>query len=431
MVALALCGGCSARGLDFQSGVIVGDEDLASPAADLALPPPADLGAPGFPPAPGACAVVAVDAGSTLPVFELASVDAGQSVESIAVGDLDGDGHPDLVTANRNDFVTTASGDVETVSVILSAVGGGFQPQTKYWEPLYPTTVALGDFNHDGLRDLVTDTGMTLQVRLSAGHGLLSASTGYADNTRGAPGLVVVDVDGDGVLDLVSESLPTSPGGLQAIDLRRGRGDGTFTDRWTLNGAGGELMGGGDFDEDGRGDVVFASQETKTLGIALGQPDGTLLPGTIFALPQPSYPSALAVGDIDGDGHLDVALVVYTTDGPHAFLPCGLTVILGDGRGGFGCLSQYAARSCGWSVAIADVNRDGRADVIAADYSNGALMLYAGTGGGALAPAVAMQPSMPYPAAITATDLDGDGRIDLAVGSSMTANVSLLYNRTP
>jgi hypothetical protein len=42
-----------------------------------------------------------------------------------------------------------------------------------------------------------------------------------------------------------------------------------------------------------------------------------------------------------------------------------------------------------------------------------------------------MQPSMPYPAAITATDLDGDGRIDLAVGSSMTADVSLLYNRTP
>ena len=431
MVALALCAGCSARGVDIQSGVVGGDEDLALPTADLA-PSPADLGAPGFPPAPGACTVVAVDGGvGPTPVFELASVDAGQYVESIAVDDLDGNGHADLVTANRNDFVTTASGDIETVSVILSDADGSFQPQKKYWEPLYPTTVALGDFNGDGLPDLVTDTGMSLQVRLNAGHGLLDASTSYADNTRGALALVVVDVDGDGALDLVSDSLPTDPGGTQALDLRRGRGDGTFADRWTLSGVGGEMLGGGDFDEDGRGDVVFASQGTKTLGIALGQPDGTLLPGTILALPQPSYPSGLAVGDVDGDGHLDVALVVYSTDGPHAFLPCGLTVLLGDGHGGFSCLSQYAASNCGWSIAITDVNHDGRADVVAADYSDGALILYAGTAGGALAPAVPMQPSLPFPEAITAADLDGDGRIDLAVGSSMTATVSILYNRTP
>ncbi len=419
VLVATLVSGCASRSLDLESNVVVGPRDLSVvEMPDLATPPP-DLGGPTE---PASCGVGAGATAVTTPIFDQATLGAGSFVESIAVGDLDGDHFVDLVTANRNDFVDNA----ETISVLLSSGPGSFQPQVKYFEPLYPTTVVLGDFNHDARLDVATDTGSSLQVRLNAGGGMLGPSTSYVDNTRGAWACAAIDVDNDGNLDLVTESLPSSPGGSHAIDVRLGRGDGTFRDAWTLPGAGGEYMAGGDFNEDGYADVVYASQEARTIGIALGQPDGTMLVRGPWALPNAGYPQGLAVGDVDGDHHVDIVVASYNYNGPST-----VVVARGDGRGGVECVTSLPATRLPGAIAVGDFNRDGRVDLIVTDYGNDALDFYGGLGQGGFATPVPVVTGLGNPEALSVGDFDQDLVVDVAVGSSMTANVTLLLNRSP
>ena len=399
---------------------MVGPRNLAVVGLpDLATTPPPDLG--GGPMEPASCGATGTGAATT-PMFEQATLGAGAYVGSIAVGDLDGDHLVDLVTANRNDFV----GDVETICVLRSSGAGNYQPQVKYFEPLYPNTVVLGDFNRDGQLDVATDTGSSFQVRLNAGGGALGPSTSYVDNTRGAFAFVTIDVDNDGNLDFVTESFPSSPGGADAISVRRGRGDGTFGDTWTLAGAGGEYFAGGDFNEDGYADVVYASQEGRTIGIALGQADGTLSVRGPWALPNAGFAQGLGVGDVDGDHHLDIVVSSYNYNGPST-----MVVARGDGRGGVDCVTSLPAARVPGAIAIGDFNRDGRVDLIVTDYWNDALDFYGGLAQGGFADPVAVVTGLEKPEALSVGDFDEDQLLDVAVGSSSTANVTLLFNRSP
>ena len=208
VVFLSLSIGCANRALPEDPNLAVGPLDLsASPRPDLSVEEPPDLGSPPADlalPQLGSCSFASGGGNGAPPppVFDSTTVEAGAFVGSIGVGDLDGDGRLDLVTANRNDFEPPPAGDVETISVILSSGPGTFKTQVKYPAPLYPWNIGLGDFNHDGLLDVVADSGQTLGVRLNLGGGMLGASTEYADNTRGARALAVADVNRDGTLDL-------------------------------------------------------------------------------------------------------------------------------------------------------------------------------------------------------------------------------------
>jgi VCBS repeat protein len=427
-VLAALVAGCASRGLDLEvpNGVVVGGLDFAvAGAADFASADAPDLGPPPPPPpppVPASCNATGDVTAVATPSFDRATLTAGSYVESIAVGDLDGDGFLDLVTANRNDFVA----DYESVSVILSSGGGSFQPQVKYVEPLYSSSVVVGDFNHDGRLDVASDTGDSFQVRLNRGGGVLGPSTSYPDNTRNAWAFVTVDVDHDGNLDIVADSTaPPDDPSANAIYVWRGRGDGTFGDVWTLHGAGGEYMAGGDFNEDGYADIAYASQEARTIGIALGQPDGTLLAHGVWALPDSGYPQGLAVGDVDGDGHLDIVVASYSYTGAST-----VVVAPGDGRGAIGCVTSLSSTHWPGAIAIADFNRDGRVDLIVTDYAYAALDFHGGLGHGAFAAPVHLS-TAPFggPDALTVGDFDHDGFPDVAVGSSNNADVNLLFNR--
>lgn len=220
----------------------------------------------------------------------------GAQTQNLAVADLNGDGHPDVVAAN----LATSS-----VSIFLGRGDGTLDPALDLPVGIagtsIPFAVALGDFDGDGKDDLaIADVGSrTTIVRLGNG----DATFGPEAPVPGAGYLVAYDVDRDGYLDLVSAQ------GGDVVVVLRGRGDGTF--HGSLQSTTGldtrpVSLAIGDFNLDGVPDVVSANLSGGTASVLLGIGDGRFEPplsGGATGL----YTYGVAVGDFDGDGKPDFA----------------------------------------------------------------------------------------------------------------------------
>jgi uncharacterized repeat protein (TIGR01451 family) len=310
-----------------------------------------------------------------------------------------------------------------------------------------PTSVATEDFNGDSWPDLaVTDSEHGGALRpLGDGPGFSRASpSGGPEPASAAAG----DLNGDTQVDLavanqVSESVtPCSvtetglhrrqPGGRNAAERRRGRpGRGPWADLAILAsnavgvflsqgasgfaplrrfGAGPETRAlvAGDFDEDGRMDVLTAndgSEENANVTLLRGEGGGSLAGAPVFEAG--FRPRGVAAADLTGDAKTDLAVAGFF----------GVTVLEGDGSGGFGSIGTYQAGSGPAAVAVGDVDQDGVPDLAVANEGSGSVSILVGLGGGAFAPPL----NIPVDLALKAVglgDLDGDGSNDLAVASS-------------
>ncbi len=242
----------------------------------------------------------------------------------LAIADLNRDGRPDVAMARYYDM------DSDDVSVLLQAADGSFGPSL----PQYPTgagatSVVLGDLNGDGKLDVVTANAASLSVLLGRGGGSFGAKTDYP--VGGAPRVLLLgDLNGDGNLDIVTN-----------VAVLFGKGDGTFTvkpDDGT--GIGTDWSALGDFNGDGKLDVVTANYvETTTNGgigtvsVRLGNGDGSFGAKTDFEAGV--MPDGVAVGDVNGDGKLDLAVANSGLDGAWS-----LSVLLGKGDGSFGAAEE-------------------------------------------------------------------------------------------
>jgi hypothetical protein len=179
-----------------------------------------------------------------------------------------------------------------------------------------------------------------------------------------------------------------------------------------------------DFDQDGRLDLVVTNSSTNSVGVLLGRGDGTL--STQVDYPTGTYPRSVATGDFDRDGSLDLA-VGDAGDPVHA-----ISILLGRGDGTFAARVDYPLEGYPWSVAVGDLDGDGRLDLAVANANEGMVGVLLGHGDGTFAA------QLDYPVAGQAADvgigdLDGDGRLDLAaaVGGGapdMPGWVSVLLN---
>ena len=246
-------------------------------------------------------------------------------------------------------------------------------------------------------------------------------------------GVVVGDFNGDGVLDLVVADAgrnTTQQFHDDGVSVLLGRADGTFgpPTRFTA----GRLFPhapvaivAGDFNGDGFLDVALANApppptpplnyDQGTVSVMLGHGDGTLGAQTHFAAG--TYPVAIATGDLNGDGILD--LVAPSDRANH------VSVFMGSGDGTFAAPVAYATAASPKSVTIADFNGDGTPDLAVACAGAGVVSVLVGLGGGAFAPASAY-PAGAGASAVAAGDLNGDGRPDLAVGNSIAHSISIL-----
>src|SRR5262249_35460798 len=232
---------------------------------------------------------------------------AGTSPQDLAVGDFNTDGHPDMAVAN--DYY----GSNGTVSVLLGSAGGGFQPAVSYAAGGSPRGLAVGDFDGNGVSDLVVTNFIgsngKVSVLLGKGDGTFQPAKSYAAGPSPIS-VVVADFTGDGVLDLaVTNYNYVGPG---IVSILRGTGTGRFL-----------------------APVSYAA------GVA---------------------PWFLAAGDFDGDGDQDLAVTNAVSAGT-------VSVLLNNGNGSFQAPVSYSAGTNSWGVTAADFDGDGALDLAVTNWA--------------------------------------------------------------
>jgi hypothetical protein len=294
---------------------------------------------------------------------------------SVAVGDFNGDGILDLAVANNLD-PHRASG---SVSVLLGNGDGTFQPQVKYHVGRYPMAVAVGDLNGDGKPDLaVADGTGSAQKR-----GFVGVLLGNGDGTFQAPlkspagkspaFLAVGDLNGDGRQDLVAFDECGITCYTFRVNALLGDGGGTFKLAWTSKGGvEPSAIGLGDFNGNGKLDLAVSDTGDR-LSIRLGNGDGTF--GKKVNYPVGRDPDSIAVADFDGDGNVDVAVANASSS--------DVSVLLGKGDGTFHPASSYPLTPVAGAIAMVavDVNGDGKPDLVVTDHSNQVVSVLLNTGG--------------------------------------------------
>ena len=375
----------------------------------------------------------------------LASEDAPRD---LAIGDFNGDGLPDVLTAQ---------GAIDGLALDEAQSGGSFVAEPAiYTGPTDVTRVVTGDFNGDGKLDAVT-----LNVAYSArGDLTVSALLGNGDGTFSAPvatdvgafagDIVTGDFNSDGKLDLA-----VLAGG--GVKLFYGNGDGSFTAGpsagidatvGVLGNAAGE-MAEADLNGDGKADLVIGtiSPNTGAPGVVILLGDGH---GGFTVTDQPSLglgPGAalIAVGDVNGDGIPDIAAVPVTTGSTET-----AAVLLGNGDGTFQPAASVAlplppggsgtiinGNDVNEALSIGDVTGDGHADIVVANNESGVAVVQ-GNGDGTFGQGYIAEPSTSSAARLALADVNGDGLLDLVTtndsgneaGTSVGPGISVSLNTT-
>jgi hypothetical protein len=344
---------------------------------------------------------------------------AGWESRALALADLDADGDLDLAVANGGwDFQQEETSG--SLSTFANRGDGRFEPRRRFAAGMSsPRSVAAADFDGDGSADLAWTLRSEIRVELRITYDPWRA--GRERNSYGLGGhlerTLAADLDGDGRMDLVT---PSSSQGT--IAYHRGLGDFLYDDLRLLFAAGAPAtLASADLDGDGRDELLCADLAGVVIVIGAGEHGGLRERERASIPPRPRL---LAATDLDGDGDLD--LVVACDLGSEGVEdPLAVFSNAGDGSLGEARLFGLAAATLPASLAAADLDGDGRVD-LAISGKAAAPRWLRNAGGGGLEPPRSLSDELLGYGGLAAADLDGDGAVDLILGSR--SEVVLLGN---
>ena len=318
--------------------------------------------------------LLGLDNGSFQPAVNY-PMSIGDIPSSVRVGDFNADNKEDLVVANSASSeipIPTPGG----LSILFGTGTGVFQPTVNFAEAGNPTSVAVGDFNHDGKQDLAVNSATDRKVRvmLGTGTGTFQSPVAYpvGDGLNDPTDVALGDLNNDGNQDLVVTLNMLETDAQGSVNLLLGTGTGSFQaaidlpiELEALKFLGPVEVG--EFNGDGNQDLVFTFE--NVVRVLLGT--GTLNFQTPIDHPVASGAVSCMVGDFDVNGKQDVAVA----------LSVGVSVLLGTGTGSLQPAVTYATSFLSREVVEGDFNGDGKPDLASANFGDVSVLFGTGTGG--------------------------------------------------
>jgi hypothetical protein len=324
---------------------------------------------------------------------------------------------------------------------------GGFAPAVSYtYAPPGSASamwIAAADFDHDGHVDVAVTDGVNRLARvfLNNGDGTLRASVSYPIGSQPNQ-MVGADFDGDGFVDLAIANgelcgpYCCSPDCYARVAVLRNRGDGTFAapSFWSTQGSWATSLLVGDVNGDRAPDLVTMNYNSADFAVLLNRGDGTFAKSVNYLLSGSDYPRSIAMGDVDGDGALDMLVGVASPYGAR------FAVLLNDGHGVFHETSTYQQGDAGTfgylfatTMLLADFSATGRNDLVASDTNADDVYLFPHADGGVFGSPTTYDAGSAR-GELVAADFDGDGNLDVAMPTWDRATptqqaITILFNR--
>ena len=334
------------------------------------------------------------------------SFTVGPDPVALAVADLNGDGRPDVVVVDSYDY---------TLSILLGDGSGGLSAPTYAYAGPVARDVAVADLNGDGKLDLAvpfTSGAGRIRVKLGSGLGTFPASGDRVYPTGDFPWrLVLRDLNGDGRCDIALIDDIANMLFVYYADATGGFGSPRTSPTVTYPAG----IAAGDLNGDGVADLaIVGSGPTITLDLSDG--NGGRFASSAAGADSPAQ--AVAMGDLNGDGRTDLAIT-------NTFR---CSVLLGKGDGTFGAPHVFATAFSPCDAALADVDGDGKLDLVGVNNSGNAVTIWPGRGDGTFG-ASSEVPAGLNPGRIAVADLDRDGHVDLIVTNSTTNSITVLLGQ--
>ncbi|MDE3144368.1 MAG: T9SS type A sorting domain-containing protein, partial [Bacteroidota bacterium] len=384
----------------------------------------------------------------------------------VAIGDIDGDGKPDIACSNSGMFASTAS---------LYRNNPQYIPTISSFSPLSgmvgdAITITGTNFSSTASNNIVffgatkatvstaTTTSLSVAVPtgaiyapitvLTTGTALAAYSTANfnpifspnkgsistgdfaakSDITTGSsPGNILAgDIDGDGKPDLVVIN------GTNTVSIFRNTGSsGTISFATNVDITTGTLpvaLAIGDIDGDGKLDIAVVNKNSYTVSVFRNTSSSSNISFAAkvdLSTGSSTYPQSVAIGDIDGDGKPDIAVADYNAALVSVFLNTGSS-----GNISFATKSDFTCGNAPYSIRISDIDGDGKPDIAVANYSSNSVSVLRNTGSnGSISFATKVDIATgSNPITLTTGDIDGDGKTDIIVANYYATSISVLRN---
>jgi gliding motility-associated-like protein len=330
-----------------------------------------------------------------------------------AIGDMDGDGRPDIVFTSYALSVIRNTGSPGSLS---------FAAQQNFTAGNSPYGIALGDLDGDGKLD-VAITNLAVPYTLSVYKNTSTpGSISFAPQIdyptdRNPYSLAIIDCDLDGRPDILVTDQYSNPGAISIFGNTGIPGTLSFAPRidFTCDNSPRNLEVG-DIDGDGKPEIITANQYSQTISIFKnsGKPGKiSYAPQVVIAMPPMSYPESIALGDLNGDNKPDIAVANNNNPGTISILLNSSSV----GNLSFATRTDLSAGTNPFRVCMEDIDGDGKTDIAVTNQLTHDIFIFKNTSaGGASFAAPVGYPLEASPRPLSIGDFDGDGKPEFAVG---------------